>query len=390
MAKYSTKEIRQIFKEHNKTVGLDFEYKSSQDKVPYTCDLCGFEHSVRLNNLTKGSYGKGIADGQGCPDCREKREIDYSIPLGESFASEGYEIIEIEGDRLSKDCRIYYMCPKGHEYNVLKYYWYLGRRCPYCEELKKYPDKDIRLITFPADRDKITMCLIKEVAHDYGFRLLNVGRYDGNSLNKLDFECSCRGHKIKLSVDDLRNKKKCYICEKEDLFKEIRELFSNENYTLLIDLEKEYEDQQTFFECIHNKCDNKFKTNWNRFCYHGQRCPKCQSIISGIKRSGSNHFNWKDGISAEPYCFDWSSKEFKEYLLERDEYRCWGPECKGESERLVRHHIDHDKKNCDVMNIIVLCNSCNKLADYRTWYEEYFKNLNKNRFGELSREIENK
>ena len=263
MAKYSTKEIRQIFKEHNKTVDPDFEYKSSQDKIPYTCDKCGFRHSMLLRNLTKGGYGNGVGGGKHCPKCRKREKIDYSIPLEESFAFEEYKIIGIKGNKFSKDCRIYYMCPKGHEYNVLKYYWCLGKRCPYCEELKKYPDKDIRLITFPADRDKVTMCDIKEAAHSYGFRLSSVGKYSGNHEEKLNFECIRRNHKIKLSVVDLRNNKGCEMCEQEDLFNEIRKLFDTEGYTLLIDLEKEYKDQQTFFECIHDECGNKFKTNWN-------------------------------------------------------------------------------------------------------------------------------
>jgi hypothetical protein len=290
MARYSTEYIRRIYKKYKKTVNPGFEYKSSKDKVPYTCDVCGYEHSMLLRNLNSGGYGRGYKDG--CPKCIKEKKPDYSISLYESFELEGYKIVKIEGDS-NKNCYIHSICPNGHRYKIRKDYWYRGHRCGFCKKLEKNPFRDTRLFIFKGS-PLLTMCDIKEVAHDYGFRLLSVGKYDGDSNNKLNFECIYRGHEIKLSVNDLRNKKKCCECEREDLFKEIKKAFKDNGYTLLTNLEEKYKGIDTWLECIHSKCGYKFKTSWERFGYHKNRCLKCQSVISGIKRSGSNSSLWKN------------------------------------------------------------------------------------------------
>ena len=92
--------------------------------------------------------------------------------------------------------------------------------------------------------------------------------------------------------------------------------------------------------------------------------------------SGINNPMWKGGISCEPYCATWNDKEFKEYILERDNYSCQNPDCWGTSNRIVRHHIDYDKKNCNPSNIITVCNSCNARANKnRGWNTGYYNNV---------------
>jgi len=293
MAKYNTEDIRQICKKYHKTVDPGFEYKSSNDKIPITCDRCGYRYSILLRNIISGGYGNGYKTG--CKNCIKRKKISYPSSLKKmkkDFEFESHEFINIEGD-FNKNCYINLICPNGHKYKVRKDYWYEGSRCPFCKKLEKDPSTDIRLYKFHSGKD-ITMCDIKEVAHDNGFRLLSVGKYDGDSDNKLNFECIHRGHKIKLSLNDLRNGKGCYKCIEEDLFEKIRKDFNCNNYTLLTNLEKEYKDKHTPLECIHNECGYKFETNWERFDYHKNRCPKCQSIISGRKRSGLNSALWKN------------------------------------------------------------------------------------------------
>lgn len=91
-------------------------------------------------------------------------------------------------------------------------------------------------------------------------------------------------------------------------------------------------------------------------------------------KCGSLSPNWKGGISCEPYCFEWSSKEFKEYIKERDGHKCLNPDCFGNVSKLTIHHIDYNKKNCDPQNLITLCRSCNSRANkdrewHKAWYE---------------------
>jgi len=91
------------------------------------------------------------------------------------------------------------------------------------------------------------------------------------------------------------------------------------------------------------------------------------------KFCGPNSWNWKGGISAEPYCFDWNFKEFKEMIKERDGYHCQNPMCNGKSRALTRHHIDYNKKNCDPSNLITLCKSCNSKANFdREWHTAFY------------------
>ena len=94
-----------------------------------------------------------------------------------------------------------------------------------------------------------------------------------------------------------------------------------------------------------------------------------------ISNSGTKHYNWKGGISNEPYCDAWADKEYKESIRERDNYECQNPDCWRVSKRLSVHHIDYIKKNCGPDNLITLCASCNTRAntnkDY--WQDLYTK-----------------
>ena len=78
---------------------------------------------------------------------------------------------------------------------------------------------------------------------------------------------------------------------------------------------------------------------------------------------GEKHYNWKGGISCEPYCDVWLDKDFKESIKERDGYKCQNHDCWRTSNRLMVHHIDYNKKNCKPENLITLCGSCNSRAN---------------------------
>ena len=86
--------------------------------------------------------------------------------------------------------------------------------------------------------------------------------------------------------------------------------------------------------------------------------------ITGIERpehsiqiSGPNHPNWKGGKSYEDYCAVWC-EEFREMIRERDGYVCQVCGISQNEESHSVHHIDGDKKNCDLNNMIILCRPC--------------------------------
>ncbi len=98
--------------------------------------------------------------------------------------------------------------------------------------------------------------------------------------------------------------------------------------------------------------------------------------MKDLDLSGPNSASWMGGLSNIGYCITWNDQEVKEYILERDNYKCQNPYCWGTSNRIVRHHIDYDKKNCVLENIITTCNSCNARANKnRKYWKRLYKRI---------------
>lgn len=89
--------------------------------------------------------------------------------------------------------------------------------------------------------------------------------------------------------------------------------------------------------------------------------------------------NWKGGISCEPYCQQWTDREYKDWIVYERDGRCYGPECNGKyTHKLVPHHINYNKKDCGPMNLIALCVSCNTKANYdREWHQSWYTEIMK-------------
>lgn len=99
-----------------------------------------------------------------------------------------------------------------------------------------------------------------------------------------------------------------------------------------------------------------------------------ETIKKRIKR-GENHYNWKGGISNEPYSFNFN-EELKELIRRRDKYKCQlcgMPECEN-IKKLCIHHIDYNKKNYSPDNLIALCGKCNPKVNFkRDYWRKYFQ-----------------
>lgn len=89
---------------------------------------------------------------------------------------------------------------------------------------------------------------------------------------------------------------------------------------------------------------------------------------------GERHPNWKGGISKELYGIEFS-RELKESIRMRDKYTC--ALC-SEGGKFV-HHIDYDKRNNSVTNLITLCDPCHGKTGARTkrtfWTQHLKKHL---------------
>ena len=80
---------------------------------------------------------------------------------------------------------------------------------------------------------------------------------------------------------------------------------------------------------------------------------------------------WQGGKSFEKYGFDWTDL-LKHSIRTRDCFVC--QICKKHG--WIIHHIDYDKKNCNLNNLITLCNSCHSKTNYnRNYWINYFNKL---------------
>ncbi len=90
--------------------------------------------------------------------------------------------------------------------------------------------------------------------------------------------------------------------------------------------------------------------------------------------------DWKGFISQEPYCDVWT-KEYKDFIKERDEWKCLNPKCRKTSKTICAHHIDYNKKNCEPWNIITVCMSCNGRANgNRKYWQKFYTNIMKEKY----------
>lgn len=86
-----------------------------------------------------------------------------------------------------------------------------------------------------------------------------------------------------------------------------------------------------------------------------------------------NHPNWQGGISNDDYDFDFN-KELKKQIKEKFDYHCCL--CNKDTQKLAIHHIDYDKMNSEIENLVPLCISCHSKTNYkRDLWKMFFKKL---------------
>lgn len=129
------------------------------------------------------------------------------------------------------------------------------------------------------------------------------------------------------------------------------------------------------------KISNATKGENNHF-YGKHHSEKVRRKISNHQKgihAGEKHYNWKGGISDNPYPTEFN-RELKRRIRERDNFTCQlcGRTEKEELEELNRvlsvNHIDFDKENLSPNNLNTLCLRCNVKINYnRDEYLYYFQ-----------------
>lgn len=135
--------------------------------------------------------------------------------------------------------------------------------------------------------------------------------------------------------------------------------------------------------------------------YRAIRCKVCAGKLRKFNDShrqkirlsklGNKNPRWKEikKPTKYPYCFN---RTLKNIILKRDKYTCKGKNCNITQEEhfliykrsLEVHHIDYNRKNCKISNLITACKKCNIRANSnRKYWKDYFR-------GELEREVRKK
>jgi len=163
---------------------------------------------------------------------------------------------------------------------------------------------------------------------------------------------------------------------------------NNPNYKTGISLKKYY--------CL--DCGKKLSS------YQAKQCRKCslkkmwnnpelRKLISsyrkgkkfpgtGVSRPGNLNPNWKGGYTFKSYPLGWN-KTFKEQIRYRDNYKCQECGCHEIecSRKLHVHHIDYNKKNIKLENLISLCHPCHakttatKESKKKFWINYYLEKI---------------
>lgn len=123
----------------------------------------------------------------------------------------------------------------------------------------------------------------------------------------------------------------------------------------------------------------RFKDKRNHPMFGKYHSKEARQKMSNAQKGEKSRF-WQGGISFEPYSPEFNER-LKKQVRKRDNYRC--QECFRHQDELyyknrkkyslMVHHIDYNKKNSDLENLISLCQSCHQQTNFnREDWTNYF------------------
>lgn len=179
--------------------------------------------------------------------------------------------------------------------------------------------------------------------------------YKARKTNTKEFKCNCCG---KLFIEKIRNsdsdRKYCSI----ECYRKMRNSGYYKKKSLCIQCNSEYYPYRKNSKF----CSNIYFHNWSigRFVAWNKGLKGTHFSVNTEFKKGENHIFWKGGISKEPYPFNFNDI-LKLYIRGMYHFRC--QLCNNESD-LVVHHIDYNKNNLKLNNLIPLCRSCHSKTNY--------------------------
>ena len=129
-----------------------------------------------------------------------------------------------------------------------------------------------------------------------------------------------------------------------------------------------YKDGRTLQKYFCKDCERELK---GTHAHEHERCTPCENKT----RTGELSGNWKGGKTFEEYGPEFDSS-LKEQVRFRDGYECRECGCSQLENRrcLDVHHIDYNKKNNILNNLIALCKSCHVKTNFnRNYWKNHFQ-----------------
>ena len=135
---------------------------------------------------------------------------------------------------------------------------------------------------------------------------------------------------------------------------------------------------------ICKSCKKEFKVS---LCNKNKKFCSKECYTEGLSNFyiGKNASNWQGGKSFEEYS-PLFNQQLKEKVRVRDNFicqLCGIPELEF-NKRLCIHHIDYDKQNNNINNLISLCMNCHlKTNGDRNYWVIFFKKLTRKNYGTI-------
>ena len=105
----------------------------------------------------------------------------------------------------------------------------------------------------------------------------------------------------------------------------------------------------------------KISLNNSRYWLGKKRSEETKIKLSQYR--GEKASGWKGGISFEQYTPKWINS-LKEAIRKRDDYTCQMCNVLENGRKHSVHHIDYNKKNCEINNLITLCLRCHGKTNF--------------------------
>ena len=104
---------------------------------------------------------------------------------------------------------------------------------------------------------------------------------------------------------------------------------------------------------------------------------RCKQCALNHRPCGVASPTWKGGISRAPYPLEWTPM-LRHEIRKQYDYKCVVCNTHMTTVKLAVHHIDYDKHNCTLTNLIPLCRACHTKTNFNrsAWIAFFTKLVN--------------